>query len=265
MDSTGRNTINRAIDDFVSSFDRHIKTIENITVERNTKRYRKILFVSVIEGLAKCRYPTARPRKRFIKFVRKYGDWEFSDNISLPHLTAALERTAAKQFDSLQKYAFEELSKWGTVGPIYINNDPKKSHIQSQWPKINGALLEIPCLKKKIDQFCHVELLYEYRNYLVHESRQPTMGFDSERDYKPFYESEGSYECSKGKKVSKFKLVYPSGFLSRLAKTCLRNLNNKYLLKENRNPFDSFKFGNYLMEELNDIDSFPVLKPFYKI
>lgn len=261
MDSTEKGQINQAIEDFVSSFNAHIKTIENITVEHNTKRYRKILFVSVIEGLAKCRFPTRRPRKRFVTFVRKYGDWEFSDNISLPHLTASLERTAAKQFDPLRKYAFEELSKWGTGGPIYLDNDPKKSDIQSRWPKINGAPIEIPCLKKKIDQFCHVELLYEYRNYLVHESRQPTMGFDSERDCKPFYESEGSYECSEGTKVSKFNLVYPSGFLCKLSKTCLKNFK-KYLVANNRNPFDSFKFGDYLIEELNDIDSFPVLKPF---
>ena len=263
MSLINASEINQSIDDFVSSFRKHIDSIEKITVEHNTRRYRKILFVSVIEGLAKCRYPTKRPRARFVKFVRKYGDWEFTDNISLPHLVAALERTSVKQFDPLREYAFKELSKWGTVGPLYLDKDPTKSEIQSRWPKINEASIEIPCLKK-IDQFCHIELLYKYRNYLVHESRQPTMGFDSERDCNPFYESIGSYDCSEGIKVAKFHLVYPSGFLCKLSKTCLKNLE-KYLLANNRNPFDSFKFGDYLIEELNDIDSFPIREPFYKI
>jgi hypothetical protein len=201
MTSIDKSEISQSINDFVSSFKKHIDSIENITVERNTRRYRKILFVSVIEGLAKCRYSTKRPRDRFVKFLRQFGNWEFKDNISLPHLVAALERSAAKQFDSLRTYVFKELSKWGTGGPLYLDKDPTKSEIQSRWPKINGSLMEIPCLKKKIDQFCHVELLCEYRNYLVHESRQPTMGFDSERDCNPFYESMGNYDCSEGIKV----------------------------------------------------------------
>jgi len=263
MNPIDKSQISQLIDGFVSSFENHINNIENISIERsNTRRYRKILFVSVIEGLAKSRYPTKSPQDRFVKFVWQFGNWKFCDNISLPHLVSALERTAAKQFDSLRDYVFIELSKWETGGPVYLDKDPNISDIQSRWPKVNGSLMNIPCLKIKIQQLRHAELLYAYRNYLVHESRQPTMGFDSEKDINPFYESEGSYYSTVGKQVSKFKLVYPSGFLCELSKTCLNNLK-KHLITNNKNPFDSFSFGDYLLEQLNDDDSFPVLKPFY--
>lgn len=264
MNSIDKNQISQRINDFISSFEKHINNIENISIEHNTRRYRKILFVSVIEGLAKARYPRkSSPRERFVKFVRQFGNWEFCDNISLPHLVSALERTAAKQFVPLRDYVFIELSKWGTVGPVYLDKDPNISDIQSRWPKVNGSLMDIPCLKIKIQQLQHAELLYKYRNYLVHESRQPTMGFDSERDSNPFYESWDNYDTTVGKQVAKFKLVYPSGFLCELSKNCLSNLK-KYLITNSRDPFDSFSFGDYLLEELNDDDSFPVLKPFYR-
>lgn len=263
MNTMDKDQLMQSINSFISSFNEHIDRIENITIEQNTKRYKKILFVSVIEGLAKCRYPKKFPRNRFVKFVRKFGNWEFGDNISLPHLVAALERTAATQFDPLREYAFKKLSKWGTGGPLYLDKDPKKSEIQSLWPKMNGALMEIPCLRKKIDEFCHVGLLYEYRNYLVHESRQPTFTFESDRDTKPFYEV-FPYSVSDGVKVNQFRLSYPSGFLYDLSKKCLKNLE-VYLIENKRDPFDSFTFGSYLLEELNNDDSFPVVRPFTNI
>lgn len=247
---------------FVSSVKTHIENIHNISVDRNPKRYKKILYVSVLEGIAKVRYPSKEPRDRLIKLVHTFGGWNDGERISLPHLVAALERTADERFEDIRKYAYSQLHNWDHGVPLYLDNDPMFSEIQKRWPKEEGSDLRIDCLRIELKRLRHVELLYEYRNYLVHESRQPTMGFEEADDIHPFYESVNEHSTVFGGKAPEWHLVYTSGFLDQLCRTCLGSLE-QYLKKNKKDPYSTFRDGWYVVEQFNHDVRFPVLKPFY--
>jgi len=262
MNFQDKNEVKADITNFVSSFAEHIKIIANISVTRNAKRYKKILYVTVLEGLAKTRYPSKAPRDRFVKLIHNYSGWVDSERISLPHLVAALERTPDSRFEQIRKFAYSKLRDWGSGGPVYLDKDPSFLQVQSLWPKENGALVCIEGLQIELRRLRQVEMIYEYRNYLVHESSQPTVGFEQEDDLKPFYESFDDHVTVFDNKVSEWHLVYPSGFLEQLCKCCLSSIE-QYLLTNSRDPYESFKDGWYLVERLNNDITFPVVSPFY--
>jgi hypothetical protein len=47
-----------------------------------------------------------------------------------------------------------------------------------------------------------------------------------------------------------WQLVYPLGFFENICETCIKNLE-EYLILNNIDPYNSFKFGSYWKEELN--------------
>ena len=251
---------------FVSSFAEHIKNIASIEVSRNAKRYKKILYVTALEGIAKTRYPNPNKssRDRFVKLVHKCGNWTDAERISLPHLVAALERTSNARVEPLREFAYSELRDWGSGGPIYLDRDPTLSKIQALWPKDEkGALIAIDDVRSQLQTLRHVDMLYAYRNYLVHESRQPTVGFEEGDDVAPFYESVNMHPTIFGNKVSEWHLVYPVGFLEQLCNRCLSSLE-EYLMANKKDPYLSFKDGWHLVEHFNNDEKFPVVRPFYQ-
>ena len=265
MKRRGDTSLEESIATFVSSFAEHIKITASIKVSHNAQRYKKIIYATVLEGIAKARYPNKRPRDRFIKLVHNCGNWAEAERISLPHLVAALERTADARFETLRQFAYGELRDWGSGGPIYLDGDPALSKIQHLWPKDEkGALITTDAVLLELQTFRHIDMLYAYRNYLIHESRQPTAGFEEEDDVDPFYESVNMHPTIFGNKVSEWHLVYPAGFLEQLCNYCLSSLE-EYLGANKKDPYLSFKDGWYLVEHLNDDERFPVVNPFYQI
>jgi len=109
---------------FISSFRNHIENIRNITFDCNPKRYKKIQNVSVLEGIAKVRYPSKGARDRLIKLIHTFGRWDDCERISLPHLVAALERTPDQRFEEIRKFTYSQLRNWGSGGPVYLDQDP---------------------------------------------------------------------------------------------------------------------------------------------
>jgi len=252
--------LEKKIATFMSAFSEHIKIISTIQVSRNPKRYKKILYVTALEAIAKVMYPNKGSRERFIKLVHNWGDWNTAGRISLPHLVAALERTSDGRFEQLRQFSYSKLNNWGSGGPVYLNKDPDFPEIQSLWPKDNKEIL---LERLALSKLRHVDLLYSYRNYLVHESRQPTVGFEDEEANAPFYESVNMHLTVFENKAPEWHLVYPAGFLEQLCNCCLSSLKD-YLHREKKDPYLSFKYGWYLVEHFNNEESFPVVYPFYK-
>ncbi|MDD5007976.1 MAG: hypothetical protein PHU49_09505 [Syntrophorhabdaceae bacterium] len=264
MTAEEREALEENIAAFLSAFDEHIRIIAGIQVNRNPKRYKKILYVTVLEAIAKVRYPSKGARDRFVKLVHNCGDWNDADRVSLPHLVAALERTSDPQFEPLRQFAYAGLRDWGSGGPVYLESDPDLPNIQSLWPKDNGGvLLANRDVHLELPQLRHVEMLYAYRNYLVHESRQPTAGFEEDDDIAPFYESVNMHPTVFGNRVSEWHLVYPAAFLEKLCNCCLSSLG-EYLRANQRDPYLTLRDGWYLVEHLNNDGRFPVVSPFYR-
>jgi hypothetical protein len=122
--------------------------------------------------------------------------------------------------------------------------DPEYKEIKRYWPKGQENYESIKGVK--LESLKHVYLFYTYRNSLVHESRNLAYGIEEAAlEKEPSYhglitEDEGNI----------WQLVYPLRFFENICETCLKNLE-KYLNLNNINPYNSFNFGYYWKEELN--------------
>ena len=106
----------------------------------------------------------------------------------------------------------------------------------------------------------HRSLLYAYRSKLAHESREPTLSFDAKVNLHPFYNS-ASLVSESGIIKDEWHLVYPVGFLATLCRKGIEALKI-HCLKESKNPYESFRFGSFLLDSLNDLGQHPVVVPF---
>jgi hypothetical protein len=237
---------------FTALFHSYLKSVSLVEIDGpDAKRYNKILCFSLLEALAKARYPKRGASCAFGSFVVRYAGWAEGDKVSLPHLVAALERAAEPAFDSLRQFAYARLKEWGTAGPLCIDRDLDKSELQTRWPKAqDGNDLLISALKLDWTHLQHRKLLYSYRSKLSHESREATFSFEDSTEPRPFYEHVGN----------DWNLVYPFGFL---AATCHAGIEalRVWLITECKDPYEQFKFGHFLVKQLND-PKYTVINPF---
>ncbi len=253
--------LKQRIERFIAVFHEYICRVASVSLGEGDERYRKLLYFSILEGLAKARYPRKRPGAGFASFVVTYCGWSDGERVSLPHLVAALERTAEPAFTALRDEAFSRYRAWGSGGPRSLENDPTKPEIQKLWPDKDGQSLTIPELSLTWADFQHRSLLYAYRSKLTHESREPTLGFDTALDLSPFYESVQPLPPIGEQYLTEWHLVYPSGFLVGLCHTGIEALK-AHCLGQSKDPYESFRFGQFLLDCLNDTDRYPIRFPF---
>src|SRR4029078_661376 len=129
----------------------------------------------------------------------------------------------------------------GTIppGPHNITRDPMPDQLLNQWPKGKKALGKL-----SEESFCHMNLLYMYRNSLAHELRERGFpGLESDVSYAHYH-----YATLDGRKA--WLLHYPLGFFLTITTTCLGNLV-EWLRTEDINPYVYYKVGSaFMLEEL---------------
>ena len=84
--------------------------------------------------------------------------------------------------------------------------------------------------KRLLSETKHLDLLYRYRNYLIHEFRTPGYGFELEHN-KPYYSVFNSH----------FELVYSKLFILGLVKKGLE-LVKSHLLQNSMDPYQNHQF-----------------------
>jgi|SRR5687767_5365294 len=88
----------------------------------------------------------------------------------------------------------------------------------------------------------HSNLLYVYRNHLVHEFREPGHGVEmDQRDISPYYHRLTNLTAGSTNKET-WELVYPLGFFTRVVSSSLKSLH-EYLLKSDLDPYSFYDFG----------------------
>jgi len=93
---------------------------------------------------------------------------------------------------------------------------------------------------KTLENSRHAELLYTYRNNLIHEFREPGHGMEFSNDNEsPYYHGMEHLES----KTETWELVYPTKFLINLADVALTAIKG-FLTSNNLDPFSFFKFGS---------------------
>jgi hypothetical protein len=239
------------IERFLSHFKSEVEQIWEFRIEGggNEKAYKKVLFFSVIDSLSKCIFPRRGNRDRIVSFVVEFAEWEYRNRISLPHLSQLLHKSPEPAFSGLRKFVIDEYSKWSSGEIIRLERDPDIKDVMRFWPGEKEH--KKPLAGISIESLQHIHLFYSYRNFLVHELREPGYGFESYREDSPYYLS-FSHLPADGAEDEKetWELVYPVLFLKNLLCNCLKNMEI-YLNDNNIDPYQSYTFGTYWIDELN--------------
>jgi len=238
------NEMQKQIERFILYFHNKYEIIKETKFEGNDELFKKILYIGIIDALSKTVFPRKGNRIRFILFLKIFSGWKNCDRISLPHLVRLLEFTPEPEYSKLREFTFSAYEQWRSGDIIGLERDPKHKEIFKYWPK--GKDNTEPIEGVKLESLRHVDLLYTYRNSLIHELKNLGYGLEELS-----LEKEPSYHhLTDEKNEETWQLVYPLGFFENICETCIKNLK-KYLIKNNINPYNSFKFGSYWKEELN--------------
>lgn len=235
-------SITSDIDRFCNYFAEQLEVIKKIDVDPNSlsggqgayqqvRLYRKALIVTGLDSLAAIRFPkenypalSRNNRQRFTRFIEEFTDWEEGSFVSVPFLADKLTKVHREK-SALGTHLSERLSQFsshdGDTPPISRLDQPIEDLLH---------LAETEKEEEAISEYQHYSLLYRYRNYLVHESREPGAGmeFDSLVN-EPYYHG---YINS-----DKWFLVYPMHFFNRLYETAILEFQD-YLTEKSINPYD---------------------------
>jgi hypothetical protein len=234
-------TINEKVKSFCAIFERQRDVISKINVDWESlpgsavedykvRLYRKILLVACLDTLAGIRfskkhYPSLSNsnRERFIRFVKEHADWREGDLVSIQFLT-----------NKLNEYGLTKGKLSGYIRHKLANFDPNTGgslKISKIDEPIDG-LINLATTEKEekaIFEVQHFSLLYRYRNYLVHEFREPggSMELDS-LSTEPYYHG---YI-----KDPKWYLVYPMQLFYDLFQNSVKRFE-EYLLIHSIDPY----------------------------
>ncbi len=97
--------------------------------------------------------------------------------------------------------------------------------------------------RRLIQDSTHLNLLYTYRNHLIHEFREPGRGMEMDpQDHTPSYHRMTHISSNGSDEKETWELVYPLGFFVTLAQSCLQKLN-QHLIQNDLNPYSFYRFG----------------------
>lgn len=225
--------------------------------KRHLREIRKTAVLSLLDTLAKAFEGGGQRKNRegFVRLVEGLASWQDAKRVSVVHLAKALQiHFQIKPEDSwvwVELYTFlKEKHGWidGKYGcENYVSVDPMEEDMLAHWPRNDGGT----CCKLFINangkvvslrDFRHSYLLYSYRNCLVHESREPNVSYENDRDKQPLYMTVGGENSN-----YEYHLVYPLQFLIDLTNNCIKNIRGNV----GCNPYPNFSYGPYIIPELN--------------
>ena len=232
MEKTG--SVNDSIEDYARYFRQKIDDVQKV----EPRRFRKILFACIIDTLAlagnsdtlvqagnsRKKKTHGRNGERFVQFIDKFSHWQEKDTISAQQLLLKLNDTETE----LYRKAKSLVDSWPPT--LDITSDKDLS------PDMARALVTLD-EQDYVTQCRYAQLLYRYRNSLIHEVREPgrcPMEFSGDPDT-PFYHPNFD-------NVSEpWQLVFPSSFFCKLCADCLFNLVEALRI-EGRDPYKVYRF-----------------------
>jgi hypothetical protein len=235
------------IERYLGHFEKEFSQVQSLQVTDgyHAAIYQKMIYVGIIDALSKCIYPRRGNRERFVTFLNEFSGWEHAHKISLPHLFQLLEKNPEPAFSKLRAYVITELEKWVSGEIVTLDREPEIAAIKKFWPKEKEH--QKPLIGLSVEALQHCNLFYSYRNSLIHEFRELGRGIESKTDDSPYYIS-FSYLEEPDEEV--WELTYPVTFFENILINCISELK-KYLIQNKINPYNSYQFGTYWIDELN--------------
>lgn len=244
-----------SIDTFVSHFHEVLNRVGELPNEPVLVVVKKLGLVAAIDGMSSVGpHRDFKSGARFVAFIRKFSGWSDCERISLPHLAHALSKDARPEFEEMRQHVQGLLDRWPSApsGPWAITRDPMPDELLALWPKEGTSLKKLANVRCH-EQFCHVHLLYSYRNFLAHELREGGWHTPERGVAVPHYcYTKIAKQCSGGavSHRERWLLYYPVDFFSTLAENCLCKLE-EWLKAEHIDPYDYRQLGDFFLEELN--------------
>lgn len=235
---------------FFAFFRRKLNEISSLEGDSSTL-FKKTLISNLIDALSKAAYPNLDNNwARYTKTIQRFGCWADGEKLSLPHLEQLLRIVPDPAFEKLRAKVFSDLGHWPVLSGevIKIASDPGESEVRDLWPQESDH--QKPLGNLNIKSFKHLNLLWVYRNSLVHELRSPGYGMEFDDDDSPFYHIVTGVGDGERNNKSKIELCYPTMFFYSLASKIIENMK-VYFEKSDLNPYASFRFGTYWIDELN--------------
>lgn len=231
------------IERFCSYFSRQLIVIRALTLDNEQlegtgpedhqiRFYQKVLVITALDTLAGIRFPKEtfpgfkkKNRQRFIRFISEYSSWDDGVLINVPFLYDHLCETNARN-GNLAKFLRENLDNYNPQDGIYLFPDQIDEHPDRLLPFATSEKEE-----EAIWLYQHYSLLYRYRNFLVHESKEPGHAMEGIRDgeVRAYYHGYINEE--------KWFLGYPIEMFFNLLRNSIENLRT-YFTEQNINPFE---------------------------
>lgn len=229
----------------IHRFIQHFETTTNeIAALRDASGVlKKTLYVALLDAVSKSVHSRGSNRDRFVSLIRKFSQWRDRERVSLPHLAQLLNLTSDPAFEPLRQMVQKRFELWlAPWGPIYLSEDPEPEEIEELWPKERNHRMTIEGISP--DLLMHCQFLYAYRNFLVHELREPGYDMEFGEEKEPHYQDVTTVPSVNGPAVESFEPVYPLPFFESLATAVLPAVSD-YLLQTNINPYEAYGFGTY--------------------
>jgi hypothetical protein len=238
------------LDEFLSYLDQSLVKIEGLcssTHDGQCRSFKKALLFAFIDNLSTLAYPGPKSSAcKVRRLLSDYGHWQEIDHVSTPHLCRWIELNPEGLTPRGSQVIREKVQAWesGHLIPISFDHDLAsiERHVQ---PK---GVNTVAALKK----MTHFSLLWNQRHNLLHRFMPIGVNLEFPDDTSPYYISLSSMANLPGQSEGRlfWQLIYPTGFLFRLARACLAGVTEEL----NGNAFDvgaHYRAGLYLLEELN--------------
>lgn len=218
------------IEKYCSSFEEQLAKIQKL----EDRLHKKILLLVILDTLSRARYPQAKTNKaRFLQLLKEHIGWKDGQRVSLYRVLLLSPPTNQSK---LRDYAQTLVAQWKSWEHPNLTDDPFKNDIES--------FADTDDERKLLSDSTHLNLLYAYRNHLIHEFREPGQGIETDQRKKSphYYPMNHIIQTDEHDERESWELVYPLGFFVELVESCLRNLKH-YLSENDLNPYSSYKFG----------------------
>lgn len=233
-------SIDREIDDYLYRMRMIKESILSLQGELLLENHKKTLLLSLLDTMSKGIYGDSYRRNhvRFKTFIIQFCDWKDANRVSLQQMALLLEKMDDERLMNIKEYTHQELLKYPPSTPVTFNKDPLEEEVK--------AILISNNVHNQINlsDLVHVNLLWNYRNVLVHEAR--SKGADKLFDY----ENEPHYIHYKelkhdnmGNVITEeyWEIYYPSEFFIVLIDKAICNVR-PYLIENGINPFENYDF-----------------------
>ncbi|MCL4517452.1 MAG: hypothetical protein M1379_18045 [Firmicutes bacterium] len=197
------------------------------------RRFRKILLISLLEMLASSAFPNKSVRERFISLIDGYSGWQDKDRISIPQLRIILLNPSQGVDEQEHQALFQAVSKEIDVWPFgrILRSDEVDPFWQT-WPHFAKYIGCQDLIKKAR----YANLLWRFRNFIVHEGRSPGNSFEISSDNStPYYLATDDLNGN-----TMWELTMPAEFISNIVKACASNLKKDYFEALKIDPYNSF-------------------------